>query len=225
MNAIDILKQMMGGSSPAGKSPGGGGGGGVFKDIFSGGSAGGGRQASPDAPLDIERSARELEDMLGVGREGGRAAPPAVPEQPTNWSIPAPGRIPPPLPRRETPSAAPGRQDQEAVVLIRAMIQAAKADGRLTSDEQRAILQRIGSSPDARRFIENEFRTDTNVRDFAWSVPLGLESKVYAISLAAITLDTQAESDYLRELGHGLRLSDDDRGEIHRRFGIPAPAP
>jgi hypothetical protein len=81
------------------------------------------------------------------------------------------------------------------------MIQAAKADGRLTPEEQNAILEQVGgATPDAQRFLEREFQTSTDARDFAWSVPLGLEQKVYAISLTAINLDNKSESDYLRLL-------------------------
>ena len=108
----------------------------------------------------------------------------AVPSQPTNWNLPTPGRVPAPLPRTEAPGIDPDQQNQEAVILIRAMIQAAKADGRLTPEEQSAILQQVGgATPDAQRFLEREFQTSTDARDFAWSVPLGLEQKVYAISL------------------------------------------
>jgi uncharacterized membrane protein YebE (DUF533 family) len=58
-----------------------------------------------------------------------------------------------------------------------------------------------------------------DVRDFAWSVPFGMEYKVYAISLAAIDLDTTSESAYLEQLAHGLRLSREVRPRIHQRYG------
>lgn len=208
----------------------------VFADIFGGGSAGASRTQPPSSMPsqgDVEREASELEDMLGVGRERGASVPttsdstrgtsPRV-----EWNLPQPGGVPQRLPQPETQmrGADPDRQNQEALILIRAMVQAAKADGRLTQEEQRAILERIGGdSPDARRYLEREFQTDTNVRDFAWSVPLGLEHKVYSISLAAIDLDTKAESDYLRQLAHGLRLPYEVCNHIHQRYGIrPLPA-
>ncbi len=231
MNAIDILTQILAGSSsPASKPTSGPGLGSVFKDIFGGGPAGATRQQGPSASPsrdDIEPSVRELEEMLGVGRHKRPSAPssqaPArVPSQPTNWNLPTPGRVPAPLPRTEAPGIDPDQQNQEAVILIRAMIQAAKADGRLTPEEQSAILQQVGgATPDAQRFLEREFQASTDARDFAWSVPLGLEQKVYAISLTAINLDVKSESDYLRLLAHGLRIPAEVCDKIHQRFGIP----
>ena len=92
-------------------------------------------------------------------------------------------------------------------MLIRAMVNAAKADGRLTREEQDAILQHLGGdSREAIAFLQRELDTALDVRDFAWSVPLGMEYKVYAISLSAIDLDTKSESAYLEQLAHGLRL-------------------
>lgn len=233
MNAIDILTQILGGgAAPAGKQPSSSPDlGSVFKDIFGGGPTGATRQEAPSSSPtqnDVERSARELEDMLGVGRDRGASVPPSsaparVPSQPTNWNFPTSDHVPQPLPRTEAQGTDPDRQNQEAVILIRAMIQAAKADGRLSPEEQRAITERIGGiTPEVQRFIENEFRTNTDVRDFAWSVPLGLEQKVYSISLTAIDLDTKVESEYLRSLAKSLRISAEVCNQIHQRFGVPA---
>jgi uncharacterized membrane protein YebE (DUF533 family) len=47
-----------------------------------------------------------------------------------------------------------------------------------------------------------------------------MEQKVYAISIMAMDLKTPAETRYLEELAHGLRLSPEIRGEIHRHYGL-----
>jgi uncharacterized membrane protein YebE (DUF533 family) len=52
-------------------------------------------------------------------------------------------------------------------------------------------------------------------------VPLGLEEKVYAVSVGAILLDERTESEYLKELSHGLRLAGETCVAIHRRYGAP----
>ena len=130
-----------------------------------------------------------------------------------------PARLP-----QTRPDPAPEERESEALVLIRAMVHAAKADGRLTRDEQRAIYDQLGSrSADASRFLQREFDQPTNARDFAWSVPLGMEYKVYAISLSAIDLDSKSESEYLAELAHGLRLPEDVCRHLHQRYGAPSP--
>lgn len=235
MNAVDILSKILAGGTsparkPASKPASGPDMGSVFKDIFGGGPSKATHRQAPNASPkshDIEPSARELEEMLGVGSHKKTSAPSAqepsrAPSQPANWNLPVPGRIPAQLPSAKTPGIDADRQNQEAVILIRAMIMAAKADGRLNPEEQNAIIEQLGGvTPDVQRFLEREFQTSTDAREFAWSVPLGLEQKVYAISLTAINLDVKSESDYLRLLAHGLRIPADVCDEIHQRFGIP----
>ena len=106
-------------------------------------------------------------------------------------------------------------------VLIRAMIYAGKADGRIDAKEQQAILDRIGNTNEATiQFLRKEFNAATNVRDFCWSVPLGMEAAVYAASLSAIDVDTQEEVNYLKELAHGLRLQPKLVNQIHQQYGL-----
>ncbi len=234
MNPTDILTEILRGGLGGGRpSPGGGkpspGGGDIFRDIFGGGRSAGRRDPIPPPPTeqDVARQARELEDLLGVGSERRGAPSDATPEAPPKWSAPAPGTVPPPLPPSGDRGQPPGpaRQDAEAQVLIRAMIHAAKADGRLNRDERDAILKQLGgASREAVEFLRRELDTMTDVRDFAWSVPLGMEYKVYTISLSAIDLDSKAESDYLRQLAHGLRLPAEVCAHIHQRYGTAAPS-
>lgn len=85
-----------------------------------------------------------------------------------------------------------------------------------------AILQHLGNVGDAEiKFLRGEFERPCDVRELAWSVPLGLEDQVYAISLMAIRLDQNTEAQYLGELAHGLRLSPGRCNEIHRRYNAP----
>jgi hypothetical protein len=231
MNAIEILNEILRGGQrrSEGQKPSAPSGSDIFKDIF--GRGGTKRQAGPAPPSqsDIDRQARELEDMLGVGRDRSGPSPSSsagsASRSGTDWgrTIPPVSKTPVPLP--ETSGNDPMRQDAEAQVLIRAMVNAAKADGRLTREEQDAILNRLGgASREAIAFLQRELDAALDVREFAWSVPLGMELKVYAMSLAAIDLDTKSESDYLNQLAHGLRLPADVRAQIHQRYGAPAPA-
>lgn len=113
-------------------------------------------------------------------------------------------------------------QNDEALVMIRAMVNAAKADGRVTQAEQQAILDRMSQpSPAALSFLRNEFSQPLDVREFCWSVPLGMEQQVYTLTLATIDLDTGAEADYLRDLAHGLRLAPEFCNQLHQRYGAP----
>jgi uncharacterized membrane protein YebE (DUF533 family) len=103
------------------------------------------------------------------------------------------------------------------------MISAAKADGRLDSEEQENILKQIKNpSPDAMRFLREEFQRPVDVRDLVTSVPLGMEQQVYTMSLIAIDLDTGEEAKYLMELSELLRLPTEVREQIHQRLGAPS---
>ncbi len=113
-------------------------------------------------------------------------------------------------------------KDERALVLVRAMVNAAKSDGQIDQSEQQSILERLGdTSREAIEFLRQEFAKPLDVREFAWSVPIGMEQQVYTLSLIAIDLDTSREASYLLELAHGLRIPDEVREQIHQRLGAP----
>lgn len=110
----------------------------------------------------------------------------------------------------------------QAELLIRAMVNAAKADGQIDRSEQEAIVGQLGDLDQAEvQFLQAEFAKPVDVREFAWSVPLGMEQQVYGISLMAMDLDEQKEANYLAELAHGLRLSPEICNQIHEQFKAP----
>jgi hypothetical protein len=192
------------------------------------------------APSDFSSQARELEDLLNVanGRRTGRVEeqrphmPPVGapgpredypyaerpdPRYESTRTVPAPRTSAPP-PSRPSPS----RQVEQAEILIRAMINAAKADGEISPDEQEKILAQLSSpTPEAINFLRREFSQPLDVREFAWSVPLGLEQQVYTMSLIGMRLDRQSEAQYLSDLAHGLRIPPNVRQQIHRHYGAP----
>ena len=85
-------------------------------------------------------------------------------------------------------------QDERALILVRAMVNAAKSDGQLSQAEQQSILEHVGNtSRETIQFLRDEFSRPLDVRKFAWSVPLGMEQQVYTISLIAIDLDECTE--------------------------------
>jgi uncharacterized membrane protein YebE (DUF533 family) len=101
------------------------------------------------------------------------------------------------------------------------MLNAAKCDREISETEQQAIFKQIGDpTPDVLAYLRQEIQKPLDVREFAWSVPVGMEQKVYAISILAMDLKSQAESRYLDELAQGLRLSSEARSEIHRHYGL-----
>ena len=243
MDAIDILGALLGRKTQQGGS-----GGQILKEQLGGNrpAAQTAPQDSrrPQRPMTVEESAKSLEELLNVAADQNtsrRQAPATpVPAKPVPAAIPN-QRMPaphppaqPPLPpsrptsvpsgRASLPERAPVQEamNEQAKVLVRAMVSAAKSDGQITEEEQNAIVQQLGHVGDAEvNFLRKEFAAPLDVRELAWSIPLGMEDQAYAISLIAINLDEQSEAQYLGELAHGLRLTPERCNEIHRKYGAP----
>jgi len=241
MNPFDILTEILNAGAGAQQPQGGGqrrqapSGADILKDILGGGPATGGgnstsggvqfpgvlkegRGANGKAP-----SASELEDMLGVGNKSAPAPTQQRQQAPASNSGGSGGSTDifgQPQPKQAPPQLSQDEQEQ-MVFLIRAMIYAGKADGRIDAKEQQAILERIGNTNESTvQFLRHEFANTTSVRDFAWTVPLGMEAAVYASSLSTIDVDTKEEIEYLRELAHGLRLQPKLCNQIHQQYGV-----
>ncbi len=111
----------------------------------------------------------------------------------------------------QTPTA---EQEDAAGVLLAAMIQAAKADGRIDDEERSRILEQVGdATPEEVAFVRSEMERDVDARALAARVPRGLEAQAYLMSLLAIDVDTPEEARYLQELREALGL---DAGEARR---------
>jgi Protein of unknown function (DUF533) len=228
MDAIDILGALLGRKGQPGGASG---------QSRMGGGAAGGKAASPapsqrQRPLTVDEAAHSLEDILGVAksRQPDRAPAPVPTPVPAQVPAPAPQRTPS-QPTSSVPSGRaslpnreliPAAMNEQAKVLIRAMIAATKSDGQVSDEEQNAIVKQCGQLSDADvAFLREEFARPIDVKELAWSIPLGMEEQAYAISLMAIELDEQSEAEYLGELAHGLRLQPSRCNEIHRKHGAP----
>ncbi len=101
----------------------------------------------------------------------------------------------------------PSASAADPVLLIRAMIAAAHADGIMDATERERIssqLQRSTLDDDERAFLEREFASPRTRREIAADVASPqAAAEVYAVSLLAVDVDTDAEHDYLE----GLRIS------------------
>lgn len=241
MNAIDILGSLLGGGKSGGQR-GGGGAADILSEILGGSNAPAPQANSHgSAPANRPMSPEQLEEMLGVGRGSGntRQTPVQQPQRPTApQSLPrsTPSSQSPQLPtdifgqrqRQEpkvnlsVPKPAPLSQNDQAILLVRAMINSAKVDGEISEDEQKNILSQVGdTSPETIQFLRAEFARPLDVAEYANSLPIGMEQKAYSISLMAIKLDTKEEADYLRQLARGLRLSPDTCNQLHQQQNAP----
>ena len=113
--------------------------------------------------------------------------------------------------------------NDQAVLMIRAMVNAAKSDGRVDQSEQQNIISKLGSdvSEAEINFLKQEFAAPLDVASFARSVPNGLEQQIYALSLTSIDLDTQNEAQYLGQLAQGLNIDANLCNQIHDQVGAP----
>ena len=112
--------------------------------------------------------------------------------------------------------------DEQAVVLIRAMTNAAKADGEVDQEEIDNIVRRAGDlEAEDEAFLRAEFAAPLDLDAFIESVPSGMEAEVYTASILPIDIDTVAEKTYLQNLADGLGLKASQVEEIHNALEIP----
>ncbi len=117
----------------------------------------------------------------------------------------------------------PEQANEQAMVMIRAMIYAAKADGRVDDEEQRHIIEGLGDdiTPEEMMFVQDELAAPVDVQALARSAPRGMEGQVYLASLMAIDLDSNPEAQYLHQLAQALDLAPDAVNAIHDQLKVP----
>ena len=105
---------------------------------------------------------------------------------------------------------------EEIYILLKAMINAAKSDGTIDTDEQKKILGFMGEmSKVEKMFVEHELSQPLQFNTFIKEVPEGMEQQVYYMSLFAIDVDVESEKTYLEKLAKGLKLTEDEVTGIH----------
>ena len=182
-----MLGQMLGG----GKSGGGLNMGGL--EALAGQLLGGGKASSRDLGGGLMALLGSL--AMGALTKGGQ--PPK--------KVPVGLRVP------ETPEEEQELESAAQVILM-AMINAAKADGRIDPEEAERIvgkLDEIGASQEVRDFVFKEMAGPLELEPMIRAARGNpeLAAQVYAASLLAVDVDTAAENRYLDELQKALGLS------------------
>lgn len=122
----------------------------------------------------------------------------------------------------EEPKPDPAAE-QQAEILLRATLMAARADGEIDAAEQQKITGNLGEmSEDEANFIRNEMANPTSLEAFIPTIPAGMEQQVYLMSVMAIDLDTQEEAQYLDKLAKGMNIDQATSNAIHAKLGVPA---
>jgi len=184
--------------------------------------------------------------LQSTGRSAGgppAATPPGAPSSPASIPSTPPGAGPPPPPPGPPP-AGPSESVSDApasvapvnpaVLLIRAMIAAANADGVIDASERGRIMTQLDAarlSPAERRFMAAELdhpRTAEGIAaDLAAAGQAGadvqspeLARQVYLASLLAVEVDTPEERAYLENLAGRLGLDAAEVTDLHNTAGV-----
>ena len=109
---------------------------------------------------------------------------------------------------------------KQALAFVKAMINAAKADGQIDAEEQQKVVSKLSDlGPQEAAFIQEELTKPLNF-DFFADITQDMVQQVYAVSLMAINLDTTAESSYMQQLAQGLGLDPQTINGIHAQLGL-----
>lgn len=177
---------------------------------------------------------RDMKFALGMGALGvaiaafdhfmeQRRAPsagtgPVPPPQPGAAGVGGGATPPPP------PGSAPAAPGGESILLVRAMIAAAHADGVLDDAERAAIVERLenaGLGPEERRFLHSEMERPLALDEVVEGVGSPQQAEqVYAVSLLAMKVDQESERRYLAELADKLALPGATVQRLNAVFGV-----
>lgn len=125
-----------------------------------------------------------------------------------------------------TSTSGPQYQQTQSLadLLIRAMVNATKADGQIDDDEVQRIVGQFGGeglTADQKEYLTNELRRPPSTAEIVKAVPdLQTAAQVYAGSLLAIEVDTPAEREYLKQFARDLRLDPQVVAQIHGTLGV-----
>lgn len=120
-----------------------------------------------------------------------------------------------------TPVAA--MAEENAKLMIRAMIQAAKADGEIDAEERAKIMEHLGdATKEEIAFVKAELDAPLDIGALASEATEATKGQVYAAALMTITADTPAEKTYLSGLAKALGLDGAKVAQIHQMMGKPA---
>jgi uncharacterized membrane protein YebE (DUF533 family) len=188
-----VTSMIQGGAGSSGTS--GGGLGNVLGSLLGGGSSNSAQQQGGVGGGLIEMLAKAAMSQIGGATAGGGQAA-------------APGFDVSQFPAGQIESKR--NENDRALVMIRAMLTAAKADGQIDAGEQERILGKLneaGAGQEMRQFIQDELRSPVDIESLAREVDSPhMATEVYTASLFAIDIDTRGEQAYMNQLANRLNL-------------------
>ncbi len=115
--------------------------------------------------------------------------------------------------------------DQSSELVLRAMINATKADGRVDQDEINRIMGKfdeIGIDEEGKNYLTTQLQKpmETEILIAEAKGQPELAAQMYAASLLAIEVDTEKEKEYLRQFASGLNLDPPVVASIQNSVGL-----
>ncbi|WP_095590742.1 DUF533 domain-containing protein [Actibacterium ureilyticum] len=129
------------------------------------------------------------------------------------------------LDRFGEPETTPSRHHEEqAGLMLKAMLQAAKSDGKIDAAEKEKLLGHLGTdiTPQEIQYVNDLLAEPVDVDALAKATPRGMESQIYLMSVMGIDLDNRNEAQYLHQLASALGIDQASVNHIHDQLGAPA---
>ena len=136
---------------------------------------------------------------------------------------------PPPPPGRPAPALPDSQGDRDqlrSLHLLRAMIAAAQADGRIDDGERAQLMAHARAAAIAGEDLEaldREIRNPLSLEQLVLQTPAGLNEEVYVAALIAIDIDDDSEHLFMETLAAGLNIDAAAQARIGAKLGINSP--
>ncbi len=130
------------------------------------------------------------------------------------------GDQPPPAPQATAPAdTLPQKRGEN---LLRALIYAAKADGKIDKQEEAAIndhVRKLGLGADAQNLVNQYLSEPVDPRNIARNITESNEAlQIFALSAALTQVDQPAEQQYIESLGNTLGIAQATQQSIIKRI-------
>lgn len=223
-----LLEQFLGGSRGGTPAKDGRSGGGMSPDFMKGLATGGVAGGLAGILLGGKTSKKMVKGAVKLGGTAALAGLAYKAYESWRASQQAPAaEAPPPMkdvtPKPEGTPFLPARAEERdgmSLAILRAMIAAAKADGRIDADEHRRIfdkLEELDLDTEEKAFIIDELRKPLDIDAVvAAAVTPELAVEIYAASFLAIDPDDPAEQAYLAMLASRLKLEPGLRSAVEK---------
>ena len=221
----DLLSSMLGGGRQGAGTAGAGGG---IGDLLSSMMGGAGQAGGGDRNLAVGGLGALIGALLGGGGKSLKGAVGgglmALLGAMALKALKESGQVPVRLLEPQTEAEIKELEQSSELILI-AMMNAIKSDGQVDQNELNRFtskFQELGVDGETQNYFINQLQQpmETEKLIAAAQGQPQLAAQIYAASLLAIEVDTQAEKDYLSRLSTDMGLSPQVTGRIHEMVGL-----